>query len=337
MREGSEMRITDAAESFAQIRPDWLDLVEKNIHIISEHTFAGTEVGEVLADAIGTRGKMIRPRLLLISGSFGPLFEERKDRLCMLAAMVELTHLASLIHDDIVDEAPMRRGVASIQGKYGKDAAVFAGDFLMSRINTFAFKNGLNESGETLTRTIEQMCIGEIGQARWRYREDVSKEQYLQNIQGKTTALFRSSCQIGAYESGCSDEVAGRLKSIGEYLGILFQLRDDLLDFTADTHSVGKETHKDFRDGIYTMPVLMAMCDEAGRRELAPIIRKNRETVLGDSELQEMEEIVIARGGVERTKAEIRRYHQKIYELLDNFNGQESAALLGALVRKLEV
>ena len=324
-------------ELIETIREDWLDLVNTYIHIISEHSFAGTEVGEVLDDAIGTRGKMIRPRLLLISGAFGPFWKLKKDKLCMLAAMVELTHLASLIHDDIVDEAPMRRGVISVQGKYGKDAAVFAGDFLMARINYFEAKEHLNEAAEILSRTIEQMCIGEIGQARCRYREDVTKEQYLQNIQGKTTALIRAACQIGASESGCTANVARKLESIGEYLGILFQLRDDLLDFTADKDSVGKETHKDFKDGIYTMPVLMALQEEKGREHLTPIIRKNRTSALTDAEIGEMEEIVIACGGVERTRQEIRRYHEEINALLSEFDGHGPAKVLGELVEKLEV
>ena len=323
--------------SVGTLQDSWLEQVAEDMRRATDNSFADTEVGAVLTDAAASRGKMIRPKLLLISAAFGPEWESRKDTLCLLAAMVELTHMASLIHDDIVDEAPMRRGEASIQGKYGKDAAVFAGDFLMARINQFQFQMHLNESGEILSRTIVQMCIGEIGQARWRYREDVTLEQYLKNIQGKTTALFRAACQIGASESGCTPEVAATLEQIGEYLGILFQMRDDYLDFTADTTAVGKETHKDFRDGIYTMPVLMTVADEEGRAQLAPIIEKNKTCALGDEEIRQMEKIVIAHGGVERTKAEIRRYRDMIMDLLATFGGSAPAETLGELIRKLEV
>ena len=319
------------------LQESWLEQVAANMVRVSDHTFAETEVASVLKDAAASRGKMIRPTLLLISAAFGPQWESRKDRLCLLAAMVELTHMASLVHDDIVDEAPMRRGVESIQGKYGKDAAIFAGDFLIARTNYYLFKEHLNEAGEILSRTVEQMCAGEIGQARWRYREDVTMEQYLKNIQGKTTALFRAACQIGASESGCTPDVAVKLEKIGEYLGILFQMRDDLLDFTADTTAVGKETHKDFRDGIYTMPVLMTVADEEGKKQLAPLIEKNKTCALSNDDIRQMEEIVFACGGVERTKTEIRRYHDMITDLLASFGESAPAETLAELVRKLEV
>ncbi len=320
-----------------QILQEWLVQVQEEMRIMSDHSFAGTEVGEVLNDALGTKGKMIRPRLLLLSSAFGTEWEANREKLCTLAAMVELTHLASLIHDDIVDEAPVRRGAASVQGKYGKDAAVFAGDFLMARVNYYEAVKKLNGAAAILSSTVEKMCVGEIGQARWRYREDVSKEQYLNNIQGKTTALFRACFRIGAAEGGCTEDTAAILGSIGESLGILFQMRDDLLDFTADGCQVGKETHKDFRDGIYTMPVLMALRSGEGRKKLLPIIQENRVRVLTDGEIREMEKIVIESGGVEKTRQEIGRYRESIMELLGKLEQKEPAALLKKLVEKLEV
>lgn len=319
------------------LQTDWLDRVRFYMEVISDHTFAGTEVAQVLDDAVGTRGKMIRPRLLLISGAFGPFAKLKREKLCMLAAMVELTHLASLIHDDIVDEAPLRRGKHSIQSRYGKDAAVYAGDFLMARINYYEAKEQLNEGAKILSAAIEQMCTGEIGQAMCRYREDVTKEQYLKNIRGKTTALFEAACRIGATESGCTADVTDTLTKIGANLGVMFQLRDDLLDFTGKLHVLGKETHKDFRSGIYTMPVLMALESEEGRKKLLPVIRDNRERVLSDKEIAGMEQTVIDQGGTERTREEIRAYGAMIGELLGSFEDHPAAGILAGIVRKLEV
>lgn len=316
---------------------EWMEQVKKNMNLIGGHSFGGTQVGEVLDDAMGTTGKMIRPRLLLLMSTYGPDWKEKKDRLCMLAAMVELTHLASLIHDDIVDEAPFRRGEMSVQHKYGKDAAVYAGDFLMARINYFQAVYDLNEAGKVLSQTVAQMCAGEIGQARNRYNEDVTKGQYLRNIQGKTTALFKASCRIGAMEGGCSEECIQRLEKFGEYLGILFQFRDDLLDFTSDETSVGKETHKDFRDGIYTMPVLLTLQDPEGRRALLPIMRANRECGITREQLAEMEQTVIRCGGVEATKEQIRFYSSQIDVLLSGFPQRTTGNYLRKIVRKLEV
>ena len=325
------------SDNVETLQEEWIDHVRFYMDVISDHSFADTEVGEVLKDATATPGKMIRPKLLLLCGAFGPFWKLKRDKLCMLAAMVELTHLASLIHDDIVDEAPIRRGMPSVQGRYGKDAAVYAGDFLMARINYFEAKEHLNVAAEILSRTVEQMCIGEIGQARCRYREDVTTEQYLHNIQGKTTALFRAACQIGASESGCSANVARKLELLGEKLGVMFQLRDDLLDFTADHTSLGKETHKDFRNGIYTMPVLMAMRDEKGKEKLLPIIRENAVRQLTDDEITDMEQAVIECGGTKATADEIAAHRDEIRTLLDEFGSHPAAVMLGGIVDTLEV
>ncbi len=293
-----------------------MERVKYYIRKITENPIAGTRTGAVLDDALSSSGKMIRPRLLLLCASLGPDFEKNLDRLCMMAALTELTHLASLIHDDIVDDAPSRRGKPSIQGKYGKDAAVYAGDFIIARINYWEAKEHLNNAARILANAVENMCIGEIGQATCRYREDVSTEDYLANIRGKTAILFRSACEIGASEAGCSGEVVERLAGFGENLGIMFQYRDDLLDFTSSEGEIGKETHKDFLEGIYTLPVLNALKDPDGRAKLLPIIRENAERVLNVEEIREMEQLVVRYGGIESTWEQIHACADRSEKLL---------------------
>jgi len=314
-----------------------IEQVKAHMRLIASHSLNGTQVGAVLDDAFSTSGKMIRPRLLLLCGSFGPLSDVKTDRLCTLAAAVELTHLASLVHDDIVDDAPFRRGERSIQSKYGKDAAVYAGDFIISRVNYFLAKEKMSEAAAILSKTIERMCEGEIGQAMCRYREDVSTDDYLWNIQGKTTALFRTACRIGAMETGCSKETVGKLADFGECLGTMFQLRDDLLDFTSDEAQIGKETHKDFRDGIYTMPVLMALRDPAGRDVLLPIIKENAMRTLGDGEIARMEEAVVRFGGTEATRREIHRMNQRCSLVLNNMDDCAAVSLLRSILKLLDI
>ncbi|MEI3266097.1 MAG: polyprenyl synthetase family protein [Frisingicoccus sp.] len=126
-------------------------------------------------------------------------------------------------------------------------------------------KEQLIDAAMILSKTVENMCIGEIGQAVCRYDVNVTVDAYLKNIKGKTASLFSTACELGAIEAGCSEDIAGKLKRFGEYLGIMFQFRDDLLDFTSSEVAEGKKTHKDFHDGIYTLPVLMALgVPEAG-------------------------------------------------------------------------
>ncbi len=310
--------------------------VEYYMHQIAENTFADTPTGAVLDDVLRSSGKMIRPGLLLLCGSFGPEYKNRLERLYMLAAMVELTHMASLIHDDIIDEAPFRRGVPSIQGKYGKAAAVYAGDFLISRIHYWQAKEQLGDASMILSKTIETMCAGEIGQALCRYREDITVKDYLNNITGKTASLFESSCEIGALEAGCCENTVKRLKKFGEYLGILFQFRDDLLDFTSSEKIEGKRTHKDFHDGIYTMPVLMALESEEGKEVLLPIMKENADRSLTTEEIALMEKEVIRLGGVKRTIEEIHRYASLAREILNSLKDMPAAKEIGRMLDQLE-
>ncbi len=284
---------------------DMMVQVEECLKEYTAHFFAGSDVERVLDDAVSDRGKMIRPRLLLICAAFGPRFEERRDTLCEIAAIVEMTHMASLIHDDIVDDGVTRRGKPSIQYKYGKDAAVYAGDFLMSRISCYISRDHLNESGVILSQTVESMCTGEIGQAMCRYREDATAEEYLKNIQGKTAALFMAACRIGALEAGCDDALINQMNTFGESVGIMFQLRDDLLDFLSDREVEGKELHRDFCDGVYTLPLICALqAPEAGERLLG-LVRKNRTENLSAGEFEEFENLVAELGGIEATIKEI--------------------------------
>ena len=315
--------------------PD-LSKVKYYMHLIASHPYAGTRVGKILDDALDTEGKMVRASLVLCSGAFGPDFETKKDRISMLAAMVELTHLASLIHDDIVDESDFRRGKPSIQAKYSKDAAVYAGDFLIARVNYYESKEYLNEGASVLSSAIEKMCAGEIGQALCRYKESTTIAEYLNNIRGKTVELFKAACRIGAKEAGADEKLAADLESFGENLGIMFQLRDDLLDFTSDINLMGKATHVDFREGIYTMPVLYALeSDKSG--SLLSIMRKNAIETLSDKDVSDAENLVINLGGTESTRREIKSCQIKIEGLLEKLPNSPSKALLSELVRKLAV
>ena len=172
---------------------EWIEQVKYYIHLIADYSIKESQVGAVLDDVLNLSGKMLRSKLLLLCAFLGSNWKDNKEKICKLAAMVELTHLASLIHDDIVDDSPYRRGKVSIQGKYGKDAAVFAGDFLIARIFYYGAMENLNETVSILSKTVEYMCIGEIEQDLCRYQEDISEKKYFENIERKTAALFQAA------------------------------------------------------------------------------------------------------------------------------------------------
>lgn len=299
-----------------------MEQVKNYIHLIADYPIKESQVGLVLDDVLNLSGKMLRPKLLLLCAFLNSNWKNNKEKICKLAAMVELTHLASLIHDDIVDDSPYRRGKTSIQGKYGKDAAVFAGDFLISRIFYYGTTENLNEAVSVLSKTVEYMCIGEIEQDLNRYKEDISEEKYFEITEKKTAALFQAACHLGAKEAACPDSFIEKLELFVKNLGLMFQLKDDILDFTSNSKDLGKETHKDFQNGIYTFPVIMTLKNSKGREALLPLMRKNEKDKLSLEEIHQLQRCIVQFGGIEASYEKIKNLsainRQLIKELEQN-------------------
>lgn len=291
--------------------------LEKTEEYLSEYLrdpgFRGA-VEQILKDMAVSKGKRLRPRLLLLAARCGDGFEAVRERLCRLGALVEMVHMASLIHDDIVDDAATRRGLPAIQAKYGKDRAVYAGDLLLSRIVQSLFRDGFDRVGACFGDTVESMCLGELGQMTCRFDENVTVDQYMRNIYGKTAALCRLACLAGAIESGCRGETLRCLEELGINFGYMFQIRDDLLDFTSDASREGKPARADFREGIFTLPVIYAMKKEEYRPEILCLIRAAREQRFGPDEEERLLEAVTASGGLDRAAEDMRSYARRALE-----------------------
>lgn len=278
----------------------------------------GGAVGEILRDIGRSKGKRLRPRLLLMASRYGEDGTGDRSRLCRLGALVELVHMASLIHDDIVDDAPLRRGMPTTQSKYGKDMAVYAGDLILSRIVRSLFQDGFSRVGAMFGEAVEAMCRGELGQMECRYREDVTVARYMHNIYGKTAALCRLACVAGAAECGCSGGTLAQLEQLGLNFGYLFQIRDDLLDFVSDVSQEGKCTQADFREGILTLPVLYAMEDESARPGILALLRGAREGCFGTVEAARLTGLVRASGGLSRTAKDMEMYAGRALRAIEN-------------------
>ncbi len=294
----------------------------------------GGTVGDILRDMEMSKGKRLRPRLLLMASRYG---EEQdasgRERLCRLGALVELVHMASLIHDDIVDDAPLRRGFPTTQSKYGKDMAVYAGDLILSRIVQSLFRDGFYRVGALFGEAVESMCLGELGQMECRGREDVTVEQYMQNIYGKTAALCRLACLAGAVESGCSEEVQAQLEQLGINFGYMFQIRDDLLDFVSDTCEEGKLTQMDFREGILTLPVLYAMQDPQAKTRIVSLLRAAKEGTFGEEEARDLKTIVAASGGLASAAADMEMYAERALQAIETLPDHGVSAVFRELLQ----
>ena len=316
---------------------EWTEEVKRYIYLIANFSIKESQVGAVLDDVLNISGKMIRAKILLLSAFSGTNWKNNKERICKLAAMVELTHLASLIHDDIVDDSPYRRGKQSIQGKYGKDAAVFAGDFLIARVFYYGVVENLNEAVSILAKTIENMCIGEIEQELYHYQEDISEEKYFEIIERKTAALFQAACSIGARESVCSKELTQKLELFVRNLGLMFQIKDDILDFTSNSKDLGKETHKDFQNGIYTFPVIMTLKNAKLREVLEPIMKKNKKEKLSAEEILQLEKYITSFGGIEASYKKIEALSKANRQLIKELGEKTEVSLyLEKILRELE-
>ncbi len=201
-------------------------------------------------------GKRLRPLLTLISAQLGAPHRVASDAVIEAAATVELTHLASLYHDDVMDSAPSRRGVDSAQLVWGNNRAILAGDLLFARASRLVAGLG-PESVEYHARTFERLCMGQLNETFGPAPDADPVQFYLQVLADKTGSLVAASAFLGALHAGAGKEVAAMVESFGENVGVAFQLADDVLDIASPAEVTGKTPGTDLREGVDTMPVLL--------------------------------------------------------------------------------
>ncbi|OJG93629.1 heptaprenyl diphosphate synthase, component II [Enterococcus silesiacus] len=264
------------------------------------------DVEEAVLSMIHSGGKLLRPAYQLLFSQFGEKREPKKA--VALAAAIELLHTATLIHDDIVDDADIRRSLPTIRSQFGNSTAVYAGDYLfVSCFKLLADYSSSLKSIQLNSRSMEKILSGELGQMDNRYNLEMTINQYLENISGKTAELFSLSCFVGAYESGTSERFAKNCGKIGENIGIAFQIIDDVLDYTQTPEQIGKPVLEDVRQGIYSLPLLYAL--EEGREALLPYLEKGE--ALTDTETNKVYELVHSFNGVAKAQKLAEKYTQQ--------------------------
>jgi heptaprenyl diphosphate synthase len=205
-------------------------------------------------------GKRLRPALVLASAlsCFGSDPGAVSEDVVQGAVAVELVHLGSLYHDDVMDEAESRRGVQSANARWGNLTSILAGDFLLARASEIAASLG-PEVAALLARTIGRLCEGEVGQLRYSFDPRRSEDAYLTSIGGKTASLMSTAARIGGLTSGASPVAVAALTEYGHALGISFQIWDDVRDIVATEAELGKPAGHDMVEGTYTLPVIRAL------------------------------------------------------------------------------
>ncbi|MBZ1528707.1 polyprenyl synthetase family protein [Leuconostoc mesenteroides] len=261
-------------------------------------------------------GKLVRPALTL-------LFSELTDapynqKAIVLGASIELLHLATLIHDDIIDESKLRRGQDSIQAHFGKDTAVYAGDYLLTGMLSLLNDADNIQANKLALESLRNILFGELTQKHNRYLTDTSFDNYLTQITGKTAALFKLSVLFGATSSdGVSSQLLDVVGKLGENLGIAFQLLDDYLDFESITEqlSLGKPAGQDIRNGIYTAPILFALENPDINAELKELLA-SRDGIT-DDQLVHIHNVVLESDAMSRLNSLLAEYSQELDDLLN--------------------
>lgn len=275
-------------------RPSWLEEDMQRVEGILYETAGASNhplVSEPSTHLIKAGGKRLRPALVLLTARAGELGRSSTDA---AAAAVELVHLATLYHDDVIDETDMRRGVPTAHSKWGVEVAVLAGDYLFACGSALGAEAGGEVPG-ILARAIAEVCEGQIVETAALGDPRRPVAEHLRTIAKKTGALFRAACELGASTAGVDERYRTALVEFGEQLGLAFQLVDDLLDLVGDPRVTGKEPGTDLREGVYTLAVLLACEREprlietlaSGERHLEIILPVLESTGALDSALQE--------------------------------------------------
>jgi len=273
--------------------------------------------------ALFAGGKRLRPALALLAAGPGA---SMTPEVVALGAALEMLHVATLVHDDIIDGATVRRGQPTISARHGEEVGILAGDHLFAMAATVATETGSLEAMRVFAQTLVTISEGELAQT-WRRAQVPSLDDYLWMIYAKTACLFESAALCGALLSDRSQSEVERFGRYGHYLGLAFQIADDVLDYVGEPSLMGKPTMKDLSQGILTLPLLLYVWE---RQELLP---GDPMAVMDDEKVGRLMETVVADGFVERALAMAEDFAEKAWNSIEGFIDGDFAFCLRGLAR----
>ncbi len=276
---------------------------------------------EVAGHLVSAGGKRLRPALVLAAAA--ALDADVTDDLIQGAVAVELVHLGSLYHDDVMDEAEQRRGVESVNHRWGNLVAILAGDFLLAKASEIAASLG-TEVAALLASTIGQLCQGEVSQLQYAFDTERSEDAYLRSVSGKTASLLATSARIGALVSGAERAQVEALTAYGHAFGVTFQIWDDIRDLVATEDQLGKPAGHDLVEGTYTLPVIRALALPGLGDELRDLLGRPLDGPTRDKAT----DLIRSSDAIEGAIAEARRWADRAAQSLEPL---AATAALGAL------
>ena len=285
------------------------DLGRVEAELASSVVSADPYLTEIASHLIAAGGKRVRPGFCIAAAatnaedrSFDAGAAGAHIDIVRAAVSVELVHLGSLYHDDVMDDAITRRNVESVNAKWGNLKAILAGDFLLARASEIASSLGVEVAG-LLASTIARLCEGQVLELRYTYDVDRTEADYFSSIDGKTAALLATACRIGGIVAELPQSQTDALTTFGSAYGMAFQIVDDVLDLVATAEELGKPSGHDMLEGVYTLPVLRTLQSDVGD-ELRPLLTDH----MTDEDLAKAVALVKGAGWIQGAIDEARKF-----------------------------
>jgi len=277
---------------------------------------------------IKRKGKQMRPMFVFLSAKLFAKFEEKTYR---AASMIELLHTATLVHDDVIDEANFRRGFFSINALWKNKIAVLVGDFLLSRGLLLAVKNKDFDLLEIMSTAVQEMSEGELLQIEKTRKLNITEEIYFNIIKQKTASLIAACCASGANSVGQNKNVVEKMRLFGEKSGIAFQIKDDLFDYKEDDSLIGKPTAIDIREQKMTLPLIYTLnsVNTKLKKYIIDIVKNHHKD---EERVAEVIELVKKNGGLQYAEKKMKAYHQEAIDILSDFEDNDANKSLRLLL-----
>lgn len=299
---------------YSDFRKD-LDYIEKELEraVDSESPI----IRQASLHLLRAGGKRIRPIFVILASKFGTY--SLKD-VSKVAVSLELVHMASLVHDDVIDDSDMRRGLQTVKSRWDNRIAMYTGDYIFSRALSSISEIEVPSVHRLLSKTMLEICRGEIMQIEQQRKFDQSIRDYLRRIKRKTALLLSSSCELGALVSDASPSIVRRMSRFGYYAGMSFQIIDDILDIISTDEELGKPAGSDLLNGHLTLPVLYIKDDA----EFRPFMERSFDKTLSQSDREKMLTYIRNSGAIEKAQAVSDMYLQKALKEIEGLPNSDA-------------
>ncbi|BBD94983.1 heptaprenyl diphosphate synthase component 1 [Staphylococcus caprae] len=279
---------------------------------------------------LSSGGKRVRPVFVILNSQFGDS-KDTSENTYRVAVALELIHMATLVHDDVIDKSDKRRGRPTISKKWDQTTAILTGNFLLALGLQHLSEIKDSRVHNIISKSIVDVCKGELFQFQDQFNSDQNITNYLRRINRKTALLIQLATEVGALTSNASDEVVRKLKMIGHYIGMSFQIIDDVLDFTSSEKKLGKPVGSDLMNGHITLPVLLEMRkDQAFKQKVADLNPESPQ-----SAFDECIETIRTSQSIEESKVISEKYLNKAIKLIDELEDNPNKALFRKLIKKM--